>query len=58
MTKDIKNVGLRVTPELYLKIRYYCLNNNISLQKYIIKLIERDLFKLEVEQCIAEVQSV
>jgi predicted HicB family RNase H-like nuclease len=52
MNKPHRNIGLRINPQLYRKVRYYCLNNDLSLQEYIIKLIEKDLLVFEVEKCI------
>ena len=45
MKKLIKNISLRVTPEMFKAMKMYCVENETTLQDYLTLLIKADLVK-------------
>lgn len=43
MPEEKKGVLVRVTPELHRKLKIYSFNENISIQNYVLGLIEKDI---------------
>lgn len=42
---DRKTTSLKIHPDLWKKVKIYCINNDLDISAYIEKLIENDLTK-------------
>lgn len=42
MAEEKKSIVLRVTPELHQKLKEYTVRNKMTLQQYLIQLVEKD----------------
>ena len=57
MEEKNKNIILRVDADLHKRVKLYTTLNNISIQKYIVNLIENDM-KKEKENLIKKVEEI
>jgi predicted HicB family RNase H-like nuclease len=45
--QEVKKLNLRVDCEVYLRMKLHCVKNNISMQDFVVALIETELSEWE-----------